>query len=105
MPENSIEITKIKTNLSGIDTSPRVTDHCNFGGLLLHCTATDRNSKWHNFTSSAQYFKTEFNEAPCEKEILQWSLDRSSDIKRFKNLGAKKIWAPRRRAKMIGSPL
>ena len=105
MPEDSIEITKIKTFLSGIDTSPRVTDHCKFGGLLLHCTATHRNSKWNNFTSSAQYFKDENNEEPCEREILQWSLDRSSDIIRLKKLGAKHIWAPRRGATMIGSPL
>ena len=77
-------------------------DNCKSGGLILHCTATDENNLWHNFKSDKNNWIDEKGEVPCETP--QENLGHVF-YSGWKKLGAKKIWAARKKVKLIGSPL
>ena len=74
--------------------------NCNKGGLLLHCTASDETSPWHNFKSDAEHWTVENGEL-CQKDFEGWL---PPFINNLEQLGAKKIWAAKREVTLIGSP-
>ena len=79
-------------------------DHCKNGGLVLHCTASDENSPWHNFKSDAEHWRVDNGDIPCERNITPWSM-RFPLYQKMNKLGAKKISAPEKKFTLIGSPL
>ena len=79
-------------------------DHCKRGGLVLHCTASDETSPWHNFKSDTEHWRVDNGDVPCERNIGPWSM-RLPLFQKLNELGAKKIWAPKKEVTLIGSPL
>merc|ERR1712076_121483 len=54
---------KGELQIEGEDTNDD--DNCTWGGLLLHCTASDVNSPWHNFKSDKGHWRTGDYKQPC----------------------------------------
>ena len=91
-----------KLVIKGSDNQEK--DHCKNGGLVLHCTSSDETSPWHNFKSESEHWRIDNGDLPCERNITPWSM-RFPLFQRLGELGAKKIWAPKKRVTLIGSPL
>ena len=75
--------------------------------MVLHCTASDETSPWHNFKTESEHWRIyngDDGDIPCERNITPWSM-RFPLFQRLSELGAKKIWAPKKRVTLIGSPL
>ena len=77
--------------------------HCIWGGLMLHCTASDANSPWHNFKSELEHWKDENGQKPCQNDGGIYSHNNPVSEK-FRKNGAKKIWAPRKKVTLTGTP-
>ena len=77
--------------------------NCEWGGLLLHCTANDTSSPWHNFVSDDINWKDNYGKTPCVDDGGMMESE-FNIIKYLKSVGAKKIWANRRRVTLIGTP-
>ena len=78
-------------------------DNCIWGGLLLHCKASDTTSPWNNFKSGVDHWLDENGDVPCQND-KGFSNFNIPFIVTLKNLGAKKIWAPRQNVILTGSP-
>ena len=57
-----------KLTIQGLDHNRD--KNCEYGGLLLHCTASDRTSLWHNFKSDAEHWRDEKGQFPCQNDLL-----------------------------------
>ena len=78
---------------------------CVWGGLVLHCTASNTSSPWHNFVSDDIHWKDEYNNMPCENDGGMMAYGAGLDIiKYFKSVEAKKIWASRQTVTLRGTP-
>ena len=90
-----------KLSIKGRDYNSN--NNCYWGGLLLHCKASDTTSPWHNFVSGVDHWLDEFGAVPCQNDLLfpssTWGF-----IVTLNGLGAKKIWAPRQNVVLTGSP-
>lgn len=78
--------------------------HCTHGGLVLHCTANDTSTPWHNFVSDGDYWLDEQGFPPCARDmggILEASQSFVDDIAAA---GALSIWADRPEVTLTGSP-
>ena len=95
-----------KLKIEGLDYNSK--DHCTWGGLLLHCTASDQTNPWHNFKTDDDHWKDKKGEKPCVSDAGMMShfaeQDMPNFMKKLKNLGAKKIWAERKEVTLTGSP-
>ena len=88
-------------SIKGEDVNKKL--NCVFGGLMLHCTASDTNSPWHNFKSDNVHWTDENGEKPCQNNDGIYSLYHPTS-KKLREKGAKKIWAPRQTVTLIGTP-
>ena len=69
-------------------------DDCTIGGLLVHCTASDRQSPWHNFVTDSTHWRDQDNGTPCEDEGGFLDLIPSdSFIDHILTNNSKKIWS------------
>ena len=92
-----------KLKIEGVDYNSK--DHCTWGGLLLHCTASDQTSPWHGFKSDTIQWKDENGNEPCSNNGGMIHAGMPSFMKRLRQSGAKKIWANRQKVILTGSPL
>ena len=88
-------------SIKGEDVNKKL--NCVFGGLMLHCTASDTNSPWHNFKSDNIHWTDENGKKPCQNNVGIYSLPQPTCSK-LREKGAKKIWAPRQTVTLIGTP-
>ena len=80
-------------------------DHCKWAGLLLHCTASQNSSPWHNFVSDATNWSDENGKTPCQNDEVFPQTGAGIPFIDFLNQkGAKKIWTTEKTATLIGSP-
>ena len=82
---------------------------CTKSGLLLHCTAEDTTSPWHNFVSDGINWSSNDGEPICVPNPaefvvagqgyyqLQWMKD-------MVNAGAKAIWVEAKEVSLVGTP-
>ena len=79
-------------------------DHCTWGGMMLHCTAFDETSPWHNFTSNVKNWVN--NEDPdstlCSND--EGMVKFGKVPQGLKNEGAIKIWTNKKKASLKGKP-
>ena len=96
-----------KLSVKGRDSESGV-DNCKWGGLILHCKASDTTSPWHNFKSGVDHWLDENGAVPCQNSFSWISTSRHSSryafIAGLKKLGAKGIWAPRQNVILTGTP-
>ena len=83
-------------------------DNCINGGLILHCTAEDSQSPWHNFVSNDRlWVDADDDSMPCQDDGTSGflgSLTSGSFIETLQDNGAKKIWADKTDVILIGTP-
>lgn len=81
-------------------------NHCQWAGLLLRCTASRASSPWHNFVSDVDHWKIEDNASPCQNNLLMFQQSGSWEpfISSLNSFGAKKIWNEKENATLRGSP-
>jgi len=92
-------------------------DHCSWAGLLLHCTASNATSPWHNFVSDNTHWtvSSEGNTVPCQREdrfaaVYEPYCGTCSEdakyhfISSLNTAGAKKIWGQQKTVTLVGSP-
>ena len=92
-----------KLSIKGRDYNSN--NNCYWGGLLLHCKASDTTSPWHNFKSGVDRWLDENDDEPCQNDLLFPSVHWAPEFIRVLNsLGAKKIWAPRQNVVLTGYP-
>ena len=93
-----------KLSIKGRDYNSN--NNCYWGGLLLHCKASDTTSPWHNFNSGVDHWLDENGAVPCQKSWISTShrSSRYAFIAVLKKLGAKGIWAPRQNVILTGTP-
>merc|ERR1712226_849833 len=81
-------------------------NHCTWGGLLMHCTASDVQSPWHNFKSDMGHWRAEDNSKLCS--VNNDGMVHDSIVKPFMRrmleLGSMKIWTNKPKVSLIGSP-
>ena len=92
-----------KLSITGFDNN--FGEHCTWGGLLLHCTASDQTSPWHNFKTDTDQWKDENGNEPCSNNEGMIHQGMPEFMQKMSQLGAKKIWANRQKVTLIGSPL
>ena len=90
-----------KLSIKGRDYNSN--NNCYWGGLLLHCKASDTTSPWHNFKSGVDHWLDENGDVPCQNDLL-FPSSSYGFIVALNSLGAKKIWAPRQNVVLTGSP-
>merc|ERR1712029_263960 len=85
-------------------------NHCHWGGLLLHCQATDTTSPWHDFKSDTEHWTTLDGSALCSNIVGPQSYVSDCYGACFKfvtallDSGAKKIWSHNKAVTLIGKP-
>ena len=101
-------------------TNSENSNHCEWAGLLLHCTASKTTSPWHNFVSDKTHWRvsSEGNAVPCQNDgvfakyfepICYPSGTCSTGnkyhfISSLNTAKAKKIWGQRKTVILKGSP-
>jgi len=104
--------------IRGTDVNP--SNHCKWGGLLLHCTASRTTSPWHNFVSDNTHWtvSSEGNTTPCQQEDFFAKYfepycypsgtclapNSYHFISSLNTAGAKKIWGQQKTVTLKGSP-
>ena len=92
-----------KLTITGRDQND--SDHCKWGGLLLHCTASQNSSPWHNFVSDATNWKDKNGNTPCQNDEVFPQTGAGIPFIDFLNQkGAKKIWTKEKTVTLMGSP-
>ena len=82
-------------------------NNCVWGGLLLHCTAVDTSSPWHNFVSDTIHWKVSDGSTPCTNSGGMIPHAAGANIDFVSDLladGAQKIWSDKKTVKLIGKP-
>ena len=93
-----------KLSITGFDNNS--VEHCSWGGLLLHCTASDQTSPWHNFKTDMDHWRVENGNELCSNNEGMMGVNPLPEfMQKLREYGAKKIWANRQKVTLIGSPL
>ena len=82
-------------------------NNCVWGGLILHCTAVDTSSPWHNFVSDTIHWKVGDGSIPCTNNGGMIPHAAGANINFIADLlaaGAKKIWSNTKQVALIGGP-
>ena len=84
-------------------------DHCYWAGLLLHCTASQITSPWHNFVSDTINWIIDSDDfpfsTPCQNDlILSKTGENITFISDLNSSGAKKIWSLEKTTTLVGTP-
>ena len=92
--------------INGTDSNPD--NHCQWGGLLMVCTADDTTSPWHNFvTDDTNWVNNEDDTPPCSEQtgfIPAASNQGITFIADMVDAGAKKIWVESPTVSLKGTP-
>ena len=81
--------------------------NCIWGGMILHCTAVDTSSPWHNFVSDTIHWKVSDGSTPCTNSGGMIPHAAGANINFIADLlatGAKKIWSNKQEVTLIGGP-
>ena len=79
-------------------------NHCVWSGLILHCTAGDTSSPWHNFVSDTIHWKVSDGSTPCTNNGGIAGATWINFIADLLATGAKKIWSNQIEVTLIGGP-
>ena len=82
-------------------------NNCVWGGLILHCTAVDTSSPWHNFVSDTIHWKVSDGSTPCTNNAGMIPHAAAANINFIADLlatGAKKIWSNKKAVTLVGNP-
>ena len=82
--------------------------NCIEGGFIMHCSAQDTQSPWHNFiTNDELWVDSADNSTPCQDDGTSGflgSVTSGSFIETLQDNGAKKIWADKTSVTLVGTP-
>ena len=93
---------KGELQIEGEDTNDD--DNCTWGGLLLHCSASDVNSPWHNFKSDKGHWRTGDYKQPCSVHGKGMIPVAMPFMKTMLAKGSMKIWSNKQKVTLVGSP-
>ena len=77
---------------------------CNADGMILHCTANETTTPWHNFVSNATYWQDGDGLAPCERNTGGYLDSGRPFLDDMLAAGAFSIWQDRKEVTLIGTP-
>ena len=72
--------------------------------MLLHCTANETTTPWHNFVSNATFWQDEDGLAPCERDSGGYLNPGRPFIDSMLAAGAVSIWQDRMEVTLTGTP-